>query len=247
MDHKFAQSVVDPNRCVRCQFDEISHTDKATCECCDNSGPMEVWCGMLMCASCIEKEKALQAENNTELKQAERVKAVNSQILEARAQDSSIELRTDLFNAATTSIIELKSIIDSDPNIENKNYALASELKLRFEHFTKVIFQARQELAEAGNQQRAIQTHLNELANKLRQEEREKLKLQDINYTPQAPKTPKPPKTGKPKVTPRAVIKELAQKYQIPEAILQMTITARKMEPEAAAKMVAEQLKSKAN
>lgn len=143
------------------------------------------------CDSCFELEQKLQADNMTPEKQQERIDEVNSfnlALQKAREIDNGIQVRSDLFNAATVAIIDLKKSIDSDESIENKPYALAEELKRRFEHYKDVVFELNAKIMEAGNQQKAIQVYLNNLANQLRTEEREKLKLADMNYKPTPPK-----------------------------------------------------------
>lgn len=100
----------------------------------------------------------------------------------SRAIDQNITVKTDLFNAHTISIEELRLAIENDPSIENKNYKLAEVLKERHEHFQHIIFDNNAIIVDAANGQKAIQVYLNNLANKLRSEERTKLKLADITY-----------------------------------------------------------------
>lgn len=204
----------------------------SVCDCCPSGANLRIAFGMTMCKECHEKELRLQEENK---KQASaRVVLANNLLETSRKIDASIELREDLYNAQTVSNIDLKNAIESDPSIENKQFAYAVALKERFEHFTKVIFDARKTLTEANNKQRAIQTELNELANKLRHDEREKLKLADLSYTPNTPAV-KPPKTGKPKTSNAKLIREMAAKYGVPSHVIQLMVTARNMDPEKAA------------
>jgi len=99
-------------------------------------------------------------------------------------------------------IIERKKLIDSNPSIENKPYFLANELIEQFRHNKQVIFEANETIIKANNEQKAIQVYLNNLANSLRQEEREKLKISDINYKPTEAKPirVKAPSTGRTKL-----------------------------------------------
>ena len=155
------------------------------------------------CEECWEKEQTMQKATFSPDAVKARVEAVQlaapaQQILqEARNIDNSIGVRTDVFNAATAAIVEVKKVIDADASITNKPYALASELMSRFSHFKNVVFQAQETIVDANNNQRAIQQYLNNMANTLRAEEREKLKIADINYRPNPVKTPtvKPIKT----------------------------------------------------
>ena len=110
------------------------------CECCPNDkGPFVKFMTMIMCMDCYNKEKALQAANNHPVTQQNRVNEYrelsNITVAISRETDAALQVRTDLFNASTTSILELKKLIDEDETITNKPYALASELKNRFNHF----------------------------------------------------------------------------------------------------------------
>lgn len=243
MNHTFIPSALSAVVCATCKKDAIAHTDMATCEACENVGPVELLYGtMLMCESCRDKEKSLQAANNTPVKVSERIENVDfkNRILEQAKQiDDNIQVRTDLFNAATVSIVELKSAIDADDNITNKPYELAKVLSDRFNHFKQVTFDLSEKLLAAGNEQKAIQVYLNQLANQLRAEEREKLKIQDINYKPVAVKTIKPAaiKTAKKKLD-KAELKKYATELGINEFTLQMLVVSKGLTVEQAANML---------
>jgi len=152
------------------------------------------------CNPCWDKEVELQAANNTPEKIAERKAAqpaikstpvLDNEVVKMSQQiDATIQIRSDVFNAKTTAILDVKAAIDNDVNVTNKPYALAEVLKTKFEHLSSVIFDKNQEIMDATNEQRAIQVYLNNLANTLRAEEREKLKIQDIKYTPSPVKVP---------------------------------------------------------
>jgi hypothetical protein len=189
------------------------------CEICDEIKPCLVHYGnMWTCDECWAKEQESTTKHMSPEAQQARVDAgeiyykerdaylkglhtgnpieaaipINSVLRESAMIDNSIQVRTDLFNAATKAIIELKEAIDNDPNITNKAFTLASTLKDRFEHHKTVVFELNQKLIEEGNRQKAIQVYLNTLSNQLRAEEREKLKIADINYRPAPPKVSKP-------------------------------------------------------
>lgn len=244
MNHSFAPSISNMLMCAVCKKDAIAHTDQATCDCCPNIGPVELRYGtMLMCKDCWEKEQNLQKINNTPEAQQGRIDVLNAAIEASRAQDATIEVRTDIFNAATVAIQELKQAIDGDPNITNKPFHLATELKERFEHFQSVIFAKNQEIIEAANQQKAIQAYLNNLANQLRAEEREKLKLQDINYKPGSPKAIKDKpvrtiKTSSSKKLDKAELRKYAAELGISEFTIQMICVSKGITPEAAANIL---------
>lgn len=204
---------------------QIVKSKMGDCETCTNSGiEIKCWFGnMYQCADCHAKDVA---HNSPEAQQArgETYKQEQKTLQEARAIDSGIQVRTDLFNAATVAIVDIKNTIDNDETITNKPFALASELKNRFEHFKTVVFELNEKLVEAGNQQKAIQVYLNNLANQLRAEEREKLKIADINYKPSVVKSPtvrtiKTTGTTNKKAT-KADIKKAATELGIPEFTL---------------------------
>src|SRR5678815_674951 len=149
---------------------------------------------MWFCDDCWKLEQEAVKVNQAPAAQLARVEEShnlqNAALEASRAIDANIQIRTDLFNAATVSIMDLKKTIDEDASITNKPYALASELMTRFEHFKQVVFELNQQLVDAGNNQKAIQIYLNNMANQLRAEEREKLKIQDLSYQPKPVKQP---------------------------------------------------------
>jgi hypothetical protein len=201
-----------------------------------------------MCKSCYDKEISLQAQNNTPEKQQERIDLANNRmnvaLQSAREVDARILVRPDIFNAATVAIVELKQIIDSDGSIENKNFKLAEVLLERFEHFKTVIFEANETVVQATNNQKAIQIYLNQLANQLRAEEREKLKIQDINYKPKEVKPVKPRaiKTAKPKLD-KAALRKYAAELGISEFMLQTIVVSRGVSVEQAADILRKSIK----
>lgn len=244
MDHSFISSQLDNSKCARCKYTEIDHTDRATCETCGNSGNCEIFAGMLMCSTCKENEIKALMEHQSPEKQAERARLHNQSLIEhSRTIDQSIKVKTDIFNAETVAITDLFKAIDENPEIQNKLYVKASELKNRIDHFQKVIFDSRSVLQDATERHQVIQTQLNELANKLRQDERERLKLNDINYQPGAIRTVKPKSVKvSTKKWNKADVREAAAKYKVPIDAVQMICVARNMDAESAAMMLAKQI-----
>lgn len=258
MLHEFKPGTLDATKCLICK----RAADMHECDICGREVSVQVKYGnMLMCAECTEKEEKLYQESQRPENIASRVVAVNepaaklNEVLKAaRSVDDGIQVRTDLFNAATVAITELKTSIDNDVEITNKPYALAEELKRRFEHFRNVVFELNQQIVEAGNQQKAIQVYLNQLANTLRSEEREKLKISDLNYQPQAVKPAKPRaisttgtkrKSGK---LDKAELRKYAAELGVAEFTLQMLVVSKGITVEEAAKMLKATLDaSKAN
>lgn len=209
---------------------------------CQETNDLRTYAGMIVCGNCYAIEMGLLKQNNTPQAQTERVEISNNKMaiaIEAsRAVDNAIQVRTDLFNAATTSIIELKAQIDANPEITNKPYALAEELTRRFEHHKQVVFELSEQIVAAGNNQKAIQVYLNQLANSLRAEEREKLKIADINYKPnpvKPVKTKAVKTTGTSKKLDKSELKKYAAELGVSEFTLQMLCVSKGISPEMAA------------
>lgn len=139
---------------------------------------------LIICDNCYHENEELTKINMTPSAQSSRIEALNKSIIEARQIMNTVQIRTDIHNTDITAIMELKNTIDSDSSIVNKPYILAQELMSQYTHLKTVVFDLNQKLVETNSKQRAIQTYLNTLANSLRIEEREKLKIADINYKP---------------------------------------------------------------
>jgi len=218
------------------------------CECCPNKvaeRAIKVFGGnMRMCVSCHAKEIEAQIELQKPENQQARVDAMHNALEKAKAIDNAVSVRTDLFNAATVSIVELKQIIDTDESVENKNFKLAETLMERFEHFKSVVFEANESIVNATNNQKAIQVYLNQLANSLRAEERAKLKIQDINYKPKEVKPVKPRaiKTAKAKLD-KVELRKYAAELGVSEFTLQMIVVSKGITVEKAADMLRKNLK----
>lgn len=253
MNHLFKAGTIDASKCIHCKRTADMHS----CDICGAEGiSVELKYGnMLMCQPCIIKEDQLYKESQKPENIAARIESATAEIKQAasindvlrdsRLTDDGIAVRTDIFNAATVAIVDLKKSIDSDDTIQNKPYALAEELKRRFEHFKNVIFEMQQSIVEAGNEQKAIQVYLNQLANTLRAEEREKLKISDLNYKPNPVKsaTPKAIKTtGTQKKTKlnKVELRNAAKELGVSEFTLQMLIVSKGYTVEQAAAKIRE-------
>lgn len=227
MNHNFVASQTSADICAKCKFPYKAHTDEAECESCGNVGPVDVRYGnMLLCATCWSKELELKNQPIEPTGNVTNEQAFNiqSQMLqESRSIDTSLEMRSDIFNAETTAIIDIKKTIGEDNSITNKPYKLAEMLMERLTHFRKIGFELSEQVVANGNQQRAIQQYLNTMSNELRQEEREKLKLQDINYNPGKIRAIKP-KTISTKEPKKKLDKSLLKKYAIELGISEFTL-----------------------
>lgn len=174
----------------------------AECEACSNNLSDENTRinGLWLCNSCALLESNAIMEMHSSPKMQEfRVSKAESIMSMSRAIDTSVKVREDLFNANTTAITTLsESIKNSHPDLPDieVRFLIAQELQNRIKHFQSIIFDLNNQLVDASTSQRATQSYLNTLANSLRAEQREKLKLSDLSYQPSSPK----PKVTKPKV-----------------------------------------------
>lgn len=197
MKHEFRAGLADALVCTICKYKEIDHTERATCETCGNSGTCDIVYGnVLMCVDCQDKEKKAQedlaAGADARVEESRQNADARAKITKAQQIDHSIQIIQDIFNAETVAIVDIRNVIDADESIPEKHFALAKSLEDRHTHFQDVINAARDTIKEAESKQRAIQQYYNELANKLRVEEREKIKLRDVNYKPLEKKIAKP-------------------------------------------------------
>lgn len=240
MKHTFHPSTLDTSKCNQCKRVQNEHS----CEVCsDTHSDVHIYMTLLMCDSCFDKEKEFQVSlangASQRVNTAVNTSEANRELAESNQIDASVVVRTDLFNAATKSILDLKSLIDADETITNKPYALASALKDRFNAFKNVVFELNAQIVEASNQQIAIQRYLNDLSNKLRAEEREKLKISDINYKPKDVKPIKVTsiKTAKNKLD-KVELRKYASQIGVPEYMLQMIVVSKGLSIQAAAKVL---------
>lgn len=112
----------------------------------------------------------------------------------AKHLDTSIRVASDLFNAKTISIMDLKQAIDTDESVTNKTFAFYQMLEEKIDYLQGVIFNLQSATVAANSTQRSIHDYLNNLRNKLTTEERAKTKAKDINYDTKMPKPVTPAK-----------------------------------------------------
>lgn len=220
------------------------------CEVCDNTNvPLSLHYGnMWFCDDCWLKEenfKKTEVPIITEpINETNKLEQVSLEV--SRTIDNSIQVRTDLFNAATVSIMELKKSIDENPEIANKPYVLAQELTNRYDHFKSIIFELNEKMVEAANNQKAIQIYLNQLANQLRSEEREKLRIQDINYKPTIKttrvKSVSTSQTKKSTKLDKVMLRKYAAELGVAEFTLQMVAVSKGLTVEEAAKLLSKSI-----
>lgn len=211
--HPFVPSQLNQSLCAKCYQSIDKHGSTVTCESCSNSGVLEQLNGIWMCESCRTKEvqallepraipsaKTLtfQALANEVSNDHRPTDTQNSAINKLGSQ--SITRSEDFFNARTIAINDRWKAIIADDTIsnENKHYTLAREVREHYLHMKRVLFDAVEVQLECASNQRADQVYLNQLASNLREEERVKLHLQNIDYTPPTPKSaPKAPRLSK--------------------------------------------------
>lgn len=249
MNHDFQPNPSEPLKCIDCGYPIEQHGPNAVCESCANIGQLNPF-GLgnkmaLLCRDCIEREKQVLLEQGqkdmAEFQSPERqearlaeynrvVKPYEHLIANARKIDESIHLSTDIFNAKTVAFTDLRDAINADESIsaDDKHFELARLCKERIAHFQKVIFDLDKAKIEAYSEQKSWHLQLNDLANRLRTDERERLRISDITYDVKMPKvvTPRTIKMSQNKAT-KAEIRALSVELKIPEFTLQLVATSK--------------------
>lgn len=207
------------------------------CECCDRTDIVVTLMhgNMHMCDECIAREVSATAA----------IKTVD----DARKVDESIEIKQDVWNAATVPFIELKAAIDNNPTVpaDQKDYALVKEASSRIDRMTAAIFAQEAEIMKLKNERHAWLTNVQVAASKLRADIRAQFKQYDVNYQP-APITKKS-KSATPVKSPKTFAKEevntAAKKYNVPASAVQMIILSKNISAEEAAKLYAQMTATK--
>jgi hypothetical protein len=201
------------------------------CEVCDKTNIRislrhgNIW----FCDDCWEKEqKSITASAQELIERSHKI-------------DEAVQVKSDLFNAATIPALELRAAIQQNADIpeDQKEYAFAKESMKRFELEREAVFSQRQALLERENVMKMWQITTQTAAGKLRTELREQFKELNINYQPAPPKTIKPaaPKTGK-KLQKDEIYAAL-KKYELDSVFapaIQTLILAKNMTAEQAAR-----------
>lgn len=221
------------------------------CETCSKTDTkvIEQYPRMWMCEECVEKEEAAEKIRMSPENQAKRVQDMNAQmaqtnsILEvSRKIDMSIQVKADVFNAATVAAVELKQGIINDPEIptDKKDIVYADTCAERYLHLKEVIFGRREELLQMENEMRMWQIQARQHAARLSAELREKFAQADttISYPAKPVKTVKPAKEHKPKAKSldKQALLDASKKYDVSMSIIQTLVAAKNLTPEWAAK-----------
>lgn len=131
--------------------------------------------------------------------------------------DTTIKVKTDYFNAETKSIIDIEKEINADESIEikDKPMELGRRILADFTHKRNVLFNFDQsyhkERDNKTSELRSYQTYLNDFANRVSKEERDRIGLKDLSYKPLPPKAPKIPRVKKKKFN-KKELKEYSDK-----------------------------------
>jgi hypothetical protein len=155
--------------------------------------------------------------------------------------DEAVQVKSDLFNAATIPAMELRAAIQQNSEIpdDQKEYAFAKESMRRFELERDAVFSQRKELLERENVMKMWQITTQTAAGKLRAELREQFKALNVNYQPPASKItkPGPVKTGK-KLQKEEIYAAL-KKYELDSVFapaIQTMVLAKNLTPDQAAR-----------
>lgn len=248
LDHPFTPSFTDTTKCARpnCGFAKEKHGKFAVCDACINVGVLTVCNKMALCRECVSREVTATLPSVPVADLVPSSPLVNTVLQMSKDIDNSIKVSSDLFNAPTVAIVELKDAIDKDDSIpaDKKHFKLAEVLLERFNTHKAAIFAMQQKIVAEHSNQRAIQQYLNNLAHKLQAEEREKLKISDINYKPEVVKEIKP-KVTKPKAVKFTdkEIKAICAQLNVPEFHVRSTMMAQQCTLLEAASRVAQAMK----
>jgi hypothetical protein len=138
-----------------------------------------------------------------------------------------------LFNNETESIIRLREGIEANPNIPvgDKNFELGLKLRARIIEFQGAIFEKKKEEVALATKQRANQTYLMDLANRLREGQREALRLRDVSYKPVAPAKPKKNRIPKRKKIDPTEMKAVCEATGVAEYTIKAYCVAKNMTP----------------
>ncbi len=179
MNHSFKANI-GSEHCALCGFNEVAHSDNATCEGCPTVGPCEVFNGMLLCANCFVHDKELEAEQS-EIPSNDRATRI-AQLTNKLAKEIPADRRM-YFVGRLTAIVDVERDLIAS-GIENPNYALAEIIEQNLLRLKDVLRNKHEEIRELQASSVADQKYLNQIVPQLRENEREKFKQYDINYKP---------------------------------------------------------------
>lgn len=240
MNHAFSISWADVNICKLCGYDKVSHTEFANCEACGKETTCEFYPHiseisklrdmqkMLLCKSCIDLEMTTAvkiSEEDIKVLGETRVELHN-----IRMGQDVIECRQQYFNAEIQSINSLRDEVNADNTISDtkKTEVIAERMVARLNEMKKALWETQEKESEISNKIRANITFMNDFAQHLRLEVRERLKLTNINYNPVLAKPVKDMKLSAPRISKEdRAIKDLAKLLKISEVEARRRITGK--------------------
>jgi hypothetical protein len=230
--HPFIPKSDNPKICLACHRNVIDHTDKAECDVCGITGRHEL-------LNVNGKSQLLCDTHYSEIISTQ--KAEKELILQNKLNHGpipQIDTLPDFFNAEVQSIVDLKDEILKS-GVENPNYEHAKQIRLRHTYLQEKLISLRKEESETLSRMRGIETRWNDLANKLRKDEQDELKLKNLEYKPISPKEPKAPSVKKPsrKYDKNELI-EVGKKYGIPYQTIQSICITKNCSAEEAIKIL---------
>lgn len=200
---------------------------------------------MTLCVSCYEAE--IKAIGDT--------KWINHALANAKAIDTKVELKADIFNAATVPFVELQAAIRNDASIPaaKKNEVFVQQCEARIKHLSEVIFAEEQATNIKKNERYSWSQQIRTFINTLQEAERAKFKQYNVDYAPKTitkrEKSTKSTTPNRKKSTAAkfdmAACKAAASKYDVPLSGVQAWYVQKKGEVsyEDCAKQLAEMLK----
>lgn len=233
MNHPFQSSIIDSAKCKICKRPESDHGKDAVCEACTKTGDCVDVNGILMCPSCLENE-LVSKPSFQKMQQMAYSNPFTANPLQQLAEsvkqsDAKLSGKPEFFNAETISIEEIKQKLEADSSITNKRLELGKIVFQRIVDFQKAIFDADQVRFELGDRQEANRRYLNNLAAQMTAEEREIVRLKDINYPVQQPKLTVPRAPSTKAKSNKEELREAASKYKVDAVAIQTICIARNM------------------
>lgn len=240
MNHSFLSSILDQTKCKVCKRPEKDHGKDAECEQCNNKADCTDVNGILLCPTCLEKELLA---NNKPPEPPKQIVYTSDNPIEnlansVKQSDAKLSGKAEFFNAETISIEEIRLRIADDTKIINKRFALAEIVHQRILAFQKAVWEADQRRFELNDRQQANQIYLNNLATQLTLEEREKVRVRDLNYPVTQPKLNQPKAPSTKAKSNKEELREAAARYKIDASAIQTVCIARNLSVLAAIELM---------
>ena len=202
MNHKFKSNASAPATCIECNHDVVTHSEFATCDICKRFPVIvDIYKGYeeyVMCAGCYASENEAALVNKAKLNEAskvipETIQRIETEFASRNGNDIKDSAIVDLpmngdeyFNAETIATVELEKRVLSNSDVpeDKKNFDFHQQMQMRQAHLQVALKKGIELLVETRSRLSSIQRSMNVNAAKLRKDERDKLKIADINYVP---------------------------------------------------------------